>query len=148
MEKETKRREPIYYKKYSALKSVKEAKNLLEQITNRRQGIRNMEILVYKKYVSMRHDFDIKEKATRKESPQVPLKPNFEQIFHTIRDRMTFNPDFHSPWPIASSNTTETSVTNSPTSAGQISANTVDPFLDPFTLSPSEFDENEIFAID
>jgi len=86
VEKFAKRKEPLYYRKYSNVKTADDAKNLMDSITQRQKALSNLEIMTYKKYLNLSHELKIR---AWKNKAMVVNKPNFGVVFQTIRDRLS-----------------------------------------------------------
>ncbi|XP_021372153.1 uncharacterized protein LOC110462507 [Mizuhopecten yessoensis] len=83
--KEIRRKETIYHKRYSNIKTTTDAKNLLRTIRTKKHILDQLELLTYRKYVSIQHDVEAKD--TPALPPLNPCRQNFDYIFNTIRDR-------------------------------------------------------------
>lgn len=58
MEAETRKKEVICYKRYTNIQTVSDVQALLKMIKQRREALKNLEILTFKKYWSITHNTD------------------------------------------------------------------------------------------
>ncbi|XP_060085435.1 uncharacterized protein LOC132564824 [Ylistrum balloti] len=85
-EKDIRHKEAIYHRRFTNIKSAVDAKNLLTMIRTRKHALDQLELLTYRKYVSIQHDIEAKDNSTV--SPLNPCRPNFDHLFSVIRERI------------------------------------------------------------
>ena len=89
METEVRKKEPMYFKKYSNIKNANEAKNLISLVRQRQRVLHRLEVMTYRKYLDILHGL---------KSPDVKLKSsllykerssNFEQLFLALKTQIS-----------------------------------------------------------
>lgn len=87
-EKEVRRKEMIYHRRFTNIKTTSDAKNLLSVIRARKHALDQLELLTYRKYVEIQHEIETKESTKVKVQPLNPCRPNFDHLFSVIRERI------------------------------------------------------------
>lgn len=81
-ESEIRKREPILFRKYNNVKTFKEAKSLTVLIRQKKAALQNLEILAYKKYLSLSHGLNFNEPSVNNNKI---TNDDFGKAFESVR---------------------------------------------------------------
>ncbi|KAL4220428.1 hypothetical protein ACF0H5_020831 [Mactra antiquata] len=84
---EAKATEPVFYKKYSNVKSAEESKNLLQTIRKKIKALEYIELMVYDKYVDFNHDLKSDSIQTQSNFLMKNKRRHFGHLTDTIEHK-------------------------------------------------------------